>query len=166
MCELERGGYFGRGPKRHLERRVRAPVADGEAAGHLDPIGRHTCGGYGFYGTRSSSGQSPVQIINERFIEGGFDRFGTQVGDIGQSDAQRREHARMRVNEDRGDAQPIGDPAGVLAAGTAETDERVRADVMAPLGADLADRVGHVLGCDLAVAERHLGRCAAHAARL
>ena len=105
-----------------------------------------------------------MQIVNECGIQWGFDWFGPQVGDIGQPDAERREHACVRVDQHRGDAEPIGDPAGVLAAGTAETDERVRADIVAPLGADLADRVGHVLGCNLAVAEGHLGRGAAHAA--
>ena len=63
----------------------------------------------------------------------------------------------MRVDDHRGDAQPVGHPTGMLAAGAAEADQRVRGDVVAALGADLADRVGHVLHCDLAEPERHLG---------
>ncbi len=165
VCELERCGNLGRGPERHLERRVRAPVPDGKAAGHLDPIGRYARGGHGVDGSGRSSSQSPVQIVNECGVQGCFDGLSAQLGHIGKPDAQRREHACVRVDEDRGDAEPVCYPAGMLAAGTAETHERVGGDVVAALGADLADRVGHVLGCDLAVAKRHLGGTASRAAR-
>ena len=69
----------------------------------------------------------------------------------------------MRVDEDGGDAQPVGHPAGVLATCTAEAHQRVGGDVVASLGADLADRIGHVLRCDLAVPECHLRGAAPHA---
>ena len=107
-----------------------------------------------------------VQIVDERLVEGGFDRLGAQVGHIGQPDAQRGEHPGVGVDEDRGDAEPIGHPARMLPARSAEAHERVGGDVVTAFGADLADRVGHVLGCDLAVAKRHLGGAAPHTAGL
>ena len=152
MCELERSGHLircaglrrphgGRAGLRrphggrtqwHLQRGVRALVPDGEAAVHLDPIRGNSSGGHGVDGSGSGSGQPAVQIVDELFIQGGFDWFGTQVGDISQPDPERGEHACVRVDEDRGDAEPVCNPTRMLAAGAAEAHQRVRRDGRGP----------------------------------
>ncbi len=52
------------------------------------------------------------------------------------------------MDQHSGHAQAVGDQAGVLAAGAAETVEHVPGDVVAALHGDLLDRVRHVLDRD------------------
>src|SRR5580704_15044553 len=53
------------------------------------------------------------------------------------------------MNEHAGHAERIGDQAGMLAAGAAETIERIAGHVVAALHGNLLDRVRHVLDRDL-----------------
>ncbi len=68
---------------------------------------------------------------------------------VGEADAIGRQDACQRVNEDPLHPQRIGDPAGELAARSAETGERVAGDVMAARDRDLADCIGHIVHGDV-----------------
>ena len=65
-----------------------------------------------------------------------------------QPDAIGRENPRERVDQHGFHAQFVGDPAGVLAAGTAETGERIGGDIVPARDADLANGIGHVVDCN------------------
>ncbi len=75
---------------------------------------------------------------------------------VGQAHAVGRHDASQRVDEDRLHAQCIGHQAGVLAAGTAETGQRVFSHIVAALDGDLLDGVGHVTDRDFDESFGHL----------
>ncbi len=53
------------------------------------------------------------------------------------------------MDQHLGHAERVGDETGMLAAGAAETVERVARYVIAALNRNLLDRIGHVLDRDL-----------------
>lgn len=59
------------------------------------------------------------------------------------------------MQEDPGHAERIGDTAGMLAAGTAETGQRVFTDVIAALDGYFLDRIGHVGDRDIETLPPH-----------
>ncbi len=63
---------------------------------------------------------------------------------VGEAHAVRGQHAGEGMDEHRFHAQRIGDQAGVLAAGAAETLQRKARDVVALLHRNLLDRICHV----------------------
>ena len=65
-----------------------------------------------------------------------------------EADAIGGQNAGERMDQHRLHAQRIGDPAGVLAARTAETGQRIRSHVVPPRDADLADGIGHAVDRD------------------
>ena len=68
----------------------------------------------------------------------------------------RRKQARVLGSEDRLDAEKLGDPAGVLTAGTAERHQRVGARIEALTRRDVADRRGHALVGDRQPVEQEI----------
>ena len=74
-------------------------------------------------------------------LQHGAGARGTQRG---ESHAERREHARERVNQHRLDAERVGHEAGMLPARAAEGVEHIFRHVVAALDRDGLDRVRHV----------------------
>ena len=90
-------------------------------------------------------------VALEPRLDGGL----AQRAQVGETHAEGREHASEGMQEDLGHAERIGDVASMLTAGTAEAAERILGDVIAALGRDLLDRVGHVLDRDVTEPGRH-----------
>ncbi|EWS58097.1 hypothetical protein Y694_03996 [Methylibium sp. T29-B] len=91
-------------------------------------------------------------------IEAALDRRLAHRGLVGQTHAVGRQHTGQRVDEDARHAQCVGDRAGVLPAGAAETLQRVAAHVVAARDRDALDRIGHVGHSDLQRAGGHVLR--------
>ena len=73
---------------------------------------------------------------------------------IRHADAERREHARQRMHQDAARAGGARHPAGVLAGGAAEAEQRELARIASLACGDLADGVRHRFDSDL---EERLG---------
>ena len=102
--------------------------------------------------------QDLFQLHSQGLIIGPLDRLFPDRPDIGQADAIGRQHPGMGVDNDPFHPQGIGQQTGVLATGTTEATEGVLADVITPLGGDLADGGGHILDRDLDIAVGDFGR--------
>src|SRR6185437_6028102 len=89
-------------------------------------------------------------------VEGYEHGLRSHRADRGKPDAIGRQHARERMDQDRCDAERVGDKAGVLAAGAAEGVEHIFGDVVAALHRDGLDCIRHVLDRDPDAALGHL----------
>ena len=85
-------------------------------------------------------GQRPLQrAVAQRQAHGRLAHHAA----IGQPDADRRQHARQRMNQHLRHAQRIGDKAGMLTARSAETGQGIGGGVLTPRDRDGADRPRH-----------------------
>ncbi len=100
--------------------------------------------------------------LGQRLVDGAL----AQRADVGEAHAVGREHRGVGVDHHPADGQKVGHLAGMLAAGTAEADEGVAADVDAAGDRDLLDRVRHVVVGDGEAALRQLFGRAPRAGRL
>jgi hypothetical protein len=135
---------------------IRAVVAQVHLLQHPHPLRGDVLFGHLGRSLGDQRGEARLQGVQKGVIQLGFDRLFAQGAQVGQAHAVGREHAGEGVQEDLGHAQGVGDVAGMLAAGATEAAQRVLGHVVAPLGGDLGDGVGHVLHRDLAEAVGHL----------
>ena len=152
---LEGGDHVGAPGEFDLEGRIGAVVAqvhllDGPRPRRLDALARHLVAAVLFHGV-----ESRFQIADEGVVEDGFHGALAHDPVLGQPHAVGRQDSGEGMDEDPGDAQRVGDQAGVLAAGAAEAVEGVFGDVVAALDRDLFDGVGHIVDGDL---EEAVGR--------
>ena len=89
-----------------------------------------------------------MQPLECRGVKCGLDRLLAYGGDVGETHAAGGQYASKRMDKNSGHAQRISDPAGMLPAGAAETDEGVGRDVMPALHGYFLDGVRHVLDGD------------------
>jgi hypothetical protein len=73
-----------------------------------------------------------------------LDALAARCADVGQTHAIGGQQRGHRVDEHRLDRKRVGDVAGVLAAGAAETVQRIARDVIAARDRDFLDRLGHL----------------------
>ncbi len=142
-------------------RRVRAFVAQMGAAQHFDlgigdALARQLRRGF-----RAQLVEDARERVHGAVFETGLDRALAHRPDVRQAHAIGGENACKGVDQDLGHAERVGDEAGMLAAGTAETVQGVAGDVVAPLHRDFLDRVRHVLDRDLQIAVGDLDRTSA-----
>ncbi len=81
-------------------------------------------------------------------LQWGGDRLLADGAHRRQTHAIGRQDPGQGMEHDPGHAQGVGDHAGVLAPGPAETVQHIAADVVAALDRDGLDRLGHVLNGD------------------
>ena len=131
-----------------LQRRVGAAILERQSPLQVDDVGRQALldeavtTGVLQVGPRRS--ESVEQVGVERRLDGAV----LHVAEVGEPDPERREHPGVRVQVDAADPEAVGDETRVLTPGSAEADQRVVPDVVAPLHGDLLDRVGHRLDGD------------------
>ena len=139
----------------------RLPFGDGDAQGRVaagvaqaqgnlgaqavrgQPL-RHHLGAPGGLQLRPCGDQSRDQLRGQCPLQGLL----LEQPCLRQAHAIGGQHARQGVDEDSRHPQGIGHGAGMLAAGATEAAQGVGGDVVAALGGDVLDGVGHVLHGD------------------
>ena len=141
---LKRFQHLIRAAKRHLQRLVRAVVAQMRPEHAFHPV--HALVAHLGLGRRAQIFQHRrrARDIVKRRVELGF----AQRPDLGQPHAIGRQHACERMHEHPPHPQRIGHQTGMLPPRAAETLQRIAGHVMAALHADFLDRIGHVVHRD------------------
>ena len=93
---------------------------------------------------------TPPQLAQQGRLQNPLHRLVAQRFLPREPEAVGREHPGQGMEQHPFHAEPLGQGAGVLAAGTAEAHEHGGADVVAALDRDASDRVGHPLKGDAA----------------
>ena len=147
--------------QRHGKRRVGAAVAEVHEAFDGDGVVLDALVEQ-LFGRRAAELVSEIfQIAHGGGVERSFDRTLAAGALRRQAHAVSRQQTRQRMHQHGLDAERIGDQAGMLAAGRAETVEGILRHIVAALDRHLLDGVGHVLDGDADAAVGDLFRCAA-----
>ena len=134
---------------RDLERSFRARRTQLQRAAQPDfarfrALGRH--GGPQRRGDRIECGvELRVQAGRQRALEA----LAAHQPAVCEPDAESREHAGERVNQDLADAERVGDAAGMLRSGSPVAQQRELGRVMALADRDVANRARHRLDRDV-----------------
>ena len=130
--------------ERHDQRGIRARITQMDARDDANAFSRHVLRQHLVARSDREINQQVIEAPAVVVVELNLNRLLAHGGNVGKPHAIGGEHTGQRMNINARHAQRIGDEAGMLSAGAAETGECVGGDVVAALHRNLLNGIGHV----------------------